>query len=310
MIDRRCNFKTLVFIAVFAVIGGLGSAAHAQELLVLEVGDLQVKQREFTAEQFDALVDQTVRRINDQDHPERGRLNEQLTLKLDWIEAACKTSEDQRKKLQIAGRGDIKRFFDEMRELKRRYRQVKGDAGESARMQQRLAALQASYGAEIFGDSSLLAKTVSKTLSQEQTVAIKKAEEEARAFAHRAAVEQAVQFCDVAIGLKGEQRGKLTELFVSRSRQIKRYEKSGLPLPYSMVVETARSSRDKLKAIFDERQWRMMTSIIKQMQSGDAVGFGRIPANGVLELRDLEVFDIEFFIVPEPQGVANDANKH
>ncbi len=309
MIDRRWIFKSLVFIAFLLANRGLGPAAHAQGLQVLEVGDLQVKQREFTADQFDALVEQTLRRINDQDHPERGRLNEQLTLKLDWIAAACKTSEDQRKKLQIAGRGDIKRFFDEMRELKRRFRQVKGEAGESARMQQRLAALQASYGAEIFGDSSLLAKTVSTTLSREQAAAIKKAEEEARAFANRAAVEQAVQFCDVAIGLNGEQRGKLTELFASRGRQMKQDEKSGLPLPYSMVVETARLSRDKLKAIFDERQWRMMTSIIKQMQSGDAVGLARIPANGVLDLPGLTEVDIELLIVAEPHGVSNDADK-
>ena len=249
-----------------------------------------------------------MRQINDQDHPERGRLNEELTLKLDWIEAACKTSEDQRKKLQIAGRGDIKRFFDEMRELKRRYRQGKGDAGETARVQQRLAVLRPSFGAEILGDSSLLAKTVSRTLSQEQAAAIKKAEEESRVFAYRAAVEQAVQFCDVAIGLKGEQRGKLTELFAIQARQMKRDEKAGLSLPYSMVVETARLSRAKLKAILDEPQWHMMTAIIKRLESGDAVGLARIPVNWVLDFPDLEVVAFELLSVTDPHGLPMDAN--
>ena len=65
--------------------------------------------------------------INDQDSPDRGRLKERLSLKVEWIQLSCNISEAQKKKLEIAGRGDIKRFMDEMRGMKRRYRQIKGD---------------------------------------------------------------------------------------------------------------------------------------------------------------------------------------
>ena len=67
--------------------------------------------------------------------------------------------------------------------------------------------------------------------------------EESRAFSHRAAVLQAVQFCDAAVGLKDEQRRWLTELFVLETRQMKRDLSSEFPLQFLMVLKTAKLSR-------------------------------------------------------------------
>ena len=72
-----------------------------------------------------------IRRINGEQSPECGLFHERLELEVDWIEASCKIDAAQRNKLRIAGRGDIKRFFDRMSDLKRRYRQVKGKPAEA-----------------------------------------------------------------------------------------------------------------------------------------------------------------------------------
>jgi hypothetical protein len=311
MIDRRGVFKSLVsnamFAAILALIPGQSPAARGQEV---PVPDPAVQQGAWTEEQFDALVDQIVSEINDRDSADRGRLNDQLALKLDWVEATCKTSEAQRKKLQIAGRGDIKRFLDEMREMKRRYRQVKGNLVEFGKMRQQLAAIQSSSGAEIFGESSLLSKMLRMTLSAEQLVAIKRGEAEARAFASRAAVEQAVQFCDVAVGLKDEQRRKLTELLVHETREMKPEEPAGLPAQFSMVLVTAKSSHAKFKAIFDERQWRAMSELLKQLEQGArAGGFARLRGNIEFDLIGVDFVGVDEFIVPEPPAVPADANE-
>ena len=87
------------------------------------------------------------------------------TLKLDWIQASCGISEDQKKKLQIAGRRDIKRFLDEMREMKRQYRQIKADPIQFAKLQQRLAEIQTSSAADLFGEASFLSKMLQRTLT-------------------------------------------------------------------------------------------------------------------------------------------------
>ena len=111
--------------------------------------------------------------------------------------------------------------------MKRRYRQIKADPIQFAKMQKRLAEIQTSSAADLFGEASFLSKMLQRTLSDEQSAAYARAVEESRAFAHRAAVEQAVQFCDLAIGLNDDQRRRLTELFVNETRQMKRKESVG-----------------------------------------------------------------------------------
>ena len=103
--------------------------------------------------------------------------------------------------------------------MKRQYRQIKADPIQFARMQQRLAEIQTSSAAELFGEASFLSKMLHRTLSEAQRVAYTKAAEESTAFGHRAAVEQAVQVCDLAIGLTDDQRRRLTELFMNEIRQ-------------------------------------------------------------------------------------------
>ncbi len=172
-----------------------------------EVVDTDVQQGVWTDEQFDAWVDQIVSGINDQDSAERGLLHERLEFKLDWIEATCKISDAQKKKLQVAGRGDIKRFLDELREIKRRFRRIKSDPLEFAKLQQRLGEIQTSSGADLFGEASFLSKMLQKTLSGDQAAAYARAMAESTAFLRRAAIAQAVQICDVAIGLERRTAG-------------------------------------------------------------------------------------------------------
>jgi hypothetical protein len=311
MIDRRGKFKALVSIAMLPMISGLCPATRGQEFVAPEPVDVVGQLAAWTEKQFDGWVDQIVRGINDRDSADGGGLSQRLALELDRIEATCKTSAAQRKKLQIAGLGDIKRFLDEMRAMKRRYRQMKGDPNEFGKMQQRLATIQTSSGAAIFGDSSLLAKTLRMTLSAEQAAAMKQAEDESRAFARRAAVEQAVEVCDIAVGLKDEQRRKLTEFFASEERQGKR---AGEPEPsqaFSMFFTRARASEAKFKAIFDTRQWRGMSVLVKQMEEGggNGVGFRAIPGNVVVEFLDVQGFADDLVIVPAPPGVPAKADE-
>jgi hypothetical protein len=58
-----------------------------------------------------------------------------------------------------------------------------------------------------------------------------------------------------------------------------------------MVLQTAKLSRDKLKAIFDDRQWDVMSSLLKQLQQGvNAVGLGAIRAPAGAQVLIGEVF--------------------
>ena len=204
-----------------------------------------------------------IRRINGEQSPECGLFHERLELELDWIEASCKIDAAQRNKLRIAGRGDIKRFFDRMSDLKRRYRQVKGKPAELARLQQALSAIKRGTSDNLFGETSLFCKTLLAVLSSEQLVLHARAREDARVFQQRAVVARAVQLCEVAVGLKDDQRAALSELFLAQARQLKS-EQTGQPdVDELLVVRTAGSSRVKLSTILDERQWAALSALIK-----------------------------------------------
>jgi hypothetical protein len=297
MIERPRVFRRLSLIAVILALSASARLSRAQGVNAPEVGEEVVQQGAWTDDQFYAWVDQIVSGINDRDTPVNGRLDERLNLKLDWIQASCGISEEQKKKLQIAGRRDIKRFLDEMREIKRQYRKVRADPIQFGKMQHRLSDIQTSSAADLFGEASFLSKMLHRTLSDAQSVAYARAMEESRAFEHRAAVEQAVQFCDLAIGLNDDQRRRLTELFLSETRQMKRKESSELSLQFMMVLQTAKLSRDKLKAIFDAAQWEVMSALLKQLQQGvNAVGPGvfRVPVDVLTGRAFPEIGELEF----------------
>src|SRR5262245_38907041 len=74
----------------------------------------------------------------------------------------------QKKKLELAGGYDIKRFFDRVEEAKSEYRRVKGDWNQMGDRIFALQRMQNQVFTELFGDESMLGKTLKKNLTLEQ----------------------------------------------------------------------------------------------------------------------------------------------
>src|SRR5437763_1756686 len=51
----------------------------------------------------------------------RERLDASLALQVDYVDRACRLDDAQKKKLRLAGRGDIQRFFDRYETVKRKF---------------------------------------------------------------------------------------------------------------------------------------------------------------------------------------------
>lgn len=285
MIPGRVFFKQLVLIAGIAVTSVVAPAALAQEEVVPPADELVEEQGVWTIEQFDGWIDQIVEGVNGRDKPENGRLDERLNLKLDWMRASCWINEVQRKKLKLAGRRDIKRFLDELREMKREFRQIKSDPIQFGKMQSRLAEIQTSSAADLFGANSFLSKMMHTTLSPEQAAAYAKATEESKSFARRVAIARAVEYCDLAIGLNDDQRRRLTELFTAETRSLKRNESSEISLEFTIFMQVPKLSQKKLKAIFDEEQWVVMVALLKQLEQ--SMNDQALPGLTAAELRAL-----------------------
>ena len=136
-------------------------------------------------------------------------------LRIDDLERTCGITEAQKNKLRLAGRGDIKRFFDKVEALKRKFQQGQNDP--NANIWQEIQPLQVELNAGLFGDDSIYAKTIRRTLSPEQAARFESLSRERTTSRFRATVEWFVAHLDKGLGLTDSQRQRFVELLVNET---------------------------------------------------------------------------------------------
>jgi hypothetical protein len=204
----------------------------------------------------------------------RNRLNATLDLHIDEVCRVCRITPEQKKKLQVAGRGDIKRFFDRVDEAKRRYMRVMNDPNHN--IWEDVQPLQAILGRGLFGDDSIFSKTVKSTLTDEQAAKLSALQEHRRTTRYRATLDWFVAHVDKALGMTALQRKRFTELILAETRPPRRLGQSDY---YLLMYQASQVSEDKMKPIFDAMQWRVLSGSLNQ-------GRGMkqwLKANGVID---------------------------
>ena len=227
----------------------------------------------------------------------RARINSQLKLKLDELNRVCDLTEEQQKKLTLAARGDMKRFFDQVEEVRRKFLKVKNDPNGFNNVWQEISPLQQKLSAGLFGDSSLFAKTIRKTLTEEQQAKYQAVVEERRKFRYRAAIEVSLHTLSNTVALRHDQHEALLKLLVEETRP---------PLVFGQydnhVVMYGMStlSAAKLKPLFDDRQWKLMQQQFTQARGMESY----LVQNGIIEqpkggiLKSVRTFIGEATLVP------------
>ncbi len=186
----------------------------------------------------------------------RSRLDALLVVRLEDVVQACRLTEVQRQKLQLAGRGDIKRFFDRVEELRRKFQLVKTDQNRIGEILQEIQPLQVNFQTGPFGDASIFAKTLNTTLTSEQREGYESAGRERRKFRYQACVELLVTKLDEALVMRAAQRRKFEQILLEETRPPVRFG------PYDqqvVMLQAGRIAEDKLRPLFDERQWQVLT---------------------------------------------------
>jgi hypothetical protein len=186
----------------------------------------------------------------------RGRLDALLTLNIETVAQSCGLTEPQRQKLWLAGRGDIKRFFDRVDELRRKFQLVKTDQNRIQELFREVQPFHATFSAGPFGESSIFFKALKNTLTSEQTALYDEAARERRQFLYRARVEELVVKIDEALTLRTAQRRQLEKALLEETRPPAQF---GVYDDYVMLWQASKIPEDKLKPVFDDRQWRVLT---------------------------------------------------
>lgn len=100
----------------------------------------------------------------------RGQLDILLQQKISGLDGVCVLTDDQKRKLQLAGRGDIKRLIDRVEDIGTRLRLAGQD--EAQRFVPELTAVKRCVKSGFLDDPSLFDKVVKRSLTIEQNARI------------------------------------------------------------------------------------------------------------------------------------------
>jgi hypothetical protein len=195
----------------------------------------------------------------------RKRLEHRLAWEITRLDQVYGLTAEQKKKLEIAGRGDIKRLFERIRADEQNLGLARDDFARARDFAELGAAMRKTRGLtqdipeKLFIEGSIFAKTLKKTFRPEQR---EKYEKDRREF-YRSRVEWAVASGLGVLHLNDDQRRRLVTLIVENNRPLRRYGRDDFQ---AVMLQASRLPEDALKPIFDEAQWRRLRAGFEEVK--------------------------------------------
>jgi hypothetical protein len=191
-----------------------------------------------------------------------------LMARLDYLDRICALTAQERKKLALAGRGDIKRFFDRVAELRRRLPLGQHGAETARRFRLDCQQVLDSYGEQLFDERSIFSKAIPKTLTVEQFALYQKSRHAAALLELRARIDLVIQSLDIVVGLNDEQRQGMTRLLCEATRSLPRSPAATAADDdfAPVLAQAARIPDANLRPICDGTQWRALSAFLKQVR--------------------------------------------
>jgi hypothetical protein len=181
----------------------------------------------------------------------RKRLETRLKSRINQVDRACKLTPDQKNKLNVAGRGDIRRLFAQIDELKSK---LATDAEAVGRIVAQLTEYREVLTEnDCFGEGSLYAKVLNHTLTPAQVTVRERSEQEASLAQHRATIRWVLGSMEPWLQLSQEQRQKLESLLAAKTRAPRKF---GAYDYYGLIFQASKLSDQEFKSIFNEAQWQ------------------------------------------------------
>jgi hypothetical protein len=186
----------------------------------------------------------------------RDQLELRLAGRIRELEADCHLSTAQVKKLQLAGRGDIKRYMDRVDKIARAMEDPQSSIDDLRAARVEMRDLDSRASQRLFGDDSLFCKTLAGTLDVDQLAEREKAFRERSVVRNRAAVKSAVKTLQTNLGMNDEQTTRLAELLFKEARPPRKF--GNAPDVALVLFQASRIPEGRIRPIFDDAQWRIM----------------------------------------------------
>lgn len=185
-----------------------------------------------------------------------------LGVHVDFVALIGTLSDAQRAKLELAGQGDIHRFFDDLEVCLRTAPTGQITMERWNEVWQELQPLQTRYAAGLHGPDSLFCKTIPSTLDDEQRAAYQELETERRRRHYAALVKATLSAIDGQIPLTTKQREQITSVVMEKTKPPRTFGQSGSS--YYMVLFLMSHIEVDLEPLFEKNEWELMKRILQQ----------------------------------------------
>jgi hypothetical protein len=197
----------------------------------------------------------------------RKYLETQLDLRIQTLDRVCTLTKQQKEKLLLAGRGDIKHLFDRAAVVKKNFQTIKNDQNKFHEIVLEVQPLQLAFQKGAFGSDSLLSKTLKRTLNETQAATVAELDTAKAQYRMQARVELYVAMLDEGLALRAEQRERLVRLLLEELKPAPENAPGGIN---GILMQAIRLPEAKLKPLLDDHQWQMFRRT-QQMFGGMAV---------------------------------------
>lgn len=196
----------------------------------------------------------------------REELEEIIQTRIDLIVAACDLSPEQRAKLELAGAGDIHRFFNEYAALRRTIRMGNVSIEEYQEINQKVQPVRQKYSAGLHSRESLFAKAVPYVLDARQQSQYAEFERARRKRQYESMVRGTVALIENEIPLSNDQREKFLKLILAEEAPL-RVDVVSYYHVYLVLYRISKIPEEQLKPIFLENEWKVMKPLINRGQA-------------------------------------------
>jgi hypothetical protein len=265
MIDRfQLTSRLLTAAALLAIVGTAGPSASAQDDEDEDEAPAPVAVKRANGlvmndVQFDQWVFGNMGMANAS--VARNKLESLLTLNVDDVDRTCDLTPVQRKKLLLAGRGDMKRFFDRVEEVRKKYSKDRNVQNQFAQVWQEIQPLRNVFNSGFFGEESIYTKAIKATLTPEQVERHEKVVRDRLLYRYWARVDLAMEMLNNEVGFTDDQRQHLVKLLHDETKPPRKLGQNDY---YVVLYQLSRIPEAKIKPVFEDFQWKYLKRQLDQ----------------------------------------------
>jgi hypothetical protein len=191
-----------------------------------------------------------------------------LREELDFVQRACELTDSQRLKLELAGRGDIHRFFEKFDQYTATLPSGTVSVDETKALRRLLfpCAYGIRYDAGLHGRSSMLRKSLRSTLDERQLAAFETALSARREDRYRQGVTSTFRGLSqsrIKVSLMPEQLERVADLLLQNTESPDSEVGNSYFLGHYVLHALSHVPQEELRAIVGEEQWPSLSAYVE-----------------------------------------------